>query len=96
MTQWTSWVPVQGLVMLTNEAIAPICGCTDNTSCNYDPDAFVSDGSCGWSGCMDQGACNYQNWVTCDNGSCIYGSDINGLIFHDVNGDGIRQTWQPA
>ena len=96
MTQWTSLVPVQGMVMLTNEPIAPICGCTDNTSCNYDPDAFVSDASCGWSGCMDIGACNYQQWVTCDNGSCIYGSDINGLIFHDLNGDGIQQTWQPA
>jgi uncharacterized repeat protein (TIGR01451 family) len=96
MTMWTTWVPVQALVMLTNEPIAPICGCTDNTSCNYDPDAFVSDGSCGWSGCMDIGACNYQQWVTCDNGSCIYGSDINGLIFHDLNGDGIQQTGQPA
>ena len=96
MTQWTSWVPVQGMVMLTNEPIAPICGCTDNTSCNYDPNALVPDGSCGWSGCMDPGACNYQQWVTCDNGSCIYGSDINGFIFHDVNGDGIQQTWQPA
>ena len=96
LTQWTSWIPVQGLVVLSNEPIAPICGCTDNTSCNYDPDALISDGSCGWSGCMDQGACNYQNWVTCDNGSCIFGSDINGLIFHDVNGDGTQQTWQPA
>jgi uncharacterized repeat protein (TIGR01451 family) len=96
MTMWTTWVPVQALVMLTNESIAPLCGCTDNTSCNYDPDALIPDGSCGWSGCMDVGACNYQQWVTCDNGSCIYGSDINGLIFHDVNGDGIRQTWQPA
>ena len=96
MTQWTSWVPVQGMVMLTSEPIAPICGCTDNTSCNYDPDASISDGSCGWSGCMDPGACNYQQWVTCDNGSCIYGSDINGLIFHDVNGDGIQQTWPLA
>lgn len=96
MTQWTSWIPVQGLVMLTNEPIAPICGCTDNTSCNYDPDALIPDGSCGWSGCMDSGACNYQQWVTCDNGSCIYGSDINGFIFHDLNGDGIQQTWQPA
>ncbi len=96
MTQWTSWVPVQALVMLTNEPIAPLCGCTDNTSCNYDPDALIPDGSCGWSGCMDVGACNYQQWVTCDNGSCVYGSDINGFIFHDVNGDGIQQTWQPA
>lgn len=92
---WTSWVPVQGLVMLSNEPITPICGCTDNTSCNYDPDALIPDGTCGWSGCMDQGACNYQQWVTCDNGSCIYGSNINGLIFHDLNGDGIRQEWQP-
>jgi uncharacterized repeat protein (TIGR01451 family) len=96
MTQWTSPVPVQALVMLTNEPIAPLCGCTDNTSCNYDPDALISDGSCGWSGCMDIGACNYQQWVTCDNGSCVYGSDINGFIFHDLNGDGIQQTWQPA
>lgn len=96
MTQWTSWVPVQALVMLTNEPIAPLCGCTDNTSCNYDPDAVIPGGSCGWSGCMDLGACNYQSWVTCDNGSCIYGSDINGYIFHDLNGDGIQQTSQPA
>jgi len=96
MTMWTTWVPVQGLVMLTNESIAPLCGCTDNTSCNYDPDALIPAGTCGYSGCMDIGACNYQQWATCDNGSCIYGSDITGFIFHDVNGDGVQQTWQPA
>jgi hypothetical protein len=41
MTQWTSWVPVQGMVMLTHEPIAPICGCTDNTSCNDGRDAWI-------------------------------------------------------
>ncbi len=95
-TQWTTAVPLQALVVLTNESIAPICGCTDNTSCNYDPEALISNGSCGWSGCMDSGACNYQQWVTCDNGSCVYGADINGHIFHDVNGDGIQQLYQPG
>jgi uncharacterized repeat protein (TIGR01451 family) len=96
MTMWTTWVPVQALVMLTNESIAPLCGCTNNTSCNYDPEALIPAGTCGYSGCMDIGACNYQQWATCDNGSCVYGSDINGFIFHDVNGDGIRQTGQLA
>ncbi|MFM2202192.1 MAG: hypothetical protein RL040_1392 [Bacteroidota bacterium] len=96
LTMWTTWVPVQAVVMLTNEPIAPLCGCTINTSCNYDPEALIPDGSCGYSGCMDEGACNYQQWATCDNGSCIYGRNINGVVFHDVNGDGIQQTAQPA
>lgn len=93
MTMWTSWSPVQILADLSNEVIGTMCGCTNSNSCNYDPLAMIDDGSCGYNGCMDPGACNYLSYATCDDGSCIFGSDLTGLIFHDVNGDGQRNTW---
>ncbi|MDA0731774.1 MAG: T9SS type A sorting domain-containing protein [Bacteroidetes bacterium] len=59
-------------------------GCTDETACNYNPDATIDDGSCGvdddcgvcdgdnstCSGCMDDTACNYDATATIDDGSC--------------------------
>jgi uncharacterized repeat protein (TIGR01451 family) len=42
---------------------------------------------------MDPGACNYLSYATCDDGSCVFGTDLTGLIFHDVNGDGLRTNW---
>lgn len=93
MTMWTTWSPVQILADLSDVSVSGMCGCTTETSCNYDPEALIEDGSCGYNGCMDQGACNYLSYATCDDGSCIFGSDLTGLIFHDVNGDGVRTTW---
>jgi uncharacterized repeat protein (TIGR01451 family) len=93
LSAWTSLAPVQILAVLSDETIDGICGCTNASSCNYDPDAVINDSSCGYNGCMDAGACNYLSWATCDDGSCIFGSDLTGLIFHDVNGNGVRDTW---
>lgn len=96
LAQWTSWVPMQILLEMGNEAIPSICGCVDYNSCNYDPGALINDGSCGWSGCMDASACNYQSYATCDNGSCVYGTDLTGFLYHDINGDGNYQSWGVA
>ena len=47
-------------------------GCTDETACNYDPDATLDDGSCNFdcNGCTDPAACNYDATATQDDGSC--------------------------
>ncbi|MFM7813947.1 MAG: hypothetical protein ACKO66_05465, partial [Flavobacteriales bacterium] len=96
LAQWTSWAPMQILVEMGNEVIPSICGCTDYNSCNYDPGAMITDGSCGWSGCMDASACNYQSYASCDNGTCIYGTDLTGFLYHDLNGDGMYQPYGVA
>ncbi|MDZ4823839.1 MAG: hypothetical protein SH856_10310 [Flavobacteriales bacterium] len=49
-----------------------ISGCTDNTACNYNPDATEDDGSCTYPGCTDDTACNYVDGSGCDDGSCTY------------------------
>lgn len=62
-----------------SEANDPFCaeaptvlGCTDVTSCNYDPAATTNDGSCVLpDGCTDATACNYDPTSTCDDGSCL-------------------------
>lgn len=46
------------------------CGCTDEASCNYDPNATTDDGSCAIPGCMDETACNYDACANEDDGSC--------------------------
>jgi hypothetical protein len=58
-------------------------GCTDDTACNYDPDATLDDdsclfldecGNCGGSdteGCTDPLACNYDADADCEDGSCL-------------------------
>ena len=49
-----------------------ICGCTDNTACNYVSTAIIDNGSCsGLVGCMDGQSSNYNALATCDDGSCI-------------------------
>jgi plastocyanin len=61
-------------------------GCTDETACNYNPDATIDDGSClqddlcgvcggddsSCSGCTEAGASNYDADATIDDGSCCY------------------------
>jgi hypothetical protein len=93
MTQWTSSVPVSIVAVLGDTPQEGICGCTNSSSCNYDPEALVDDGSCGYNGCTDPGACNYSVYATCDDGSCIFGNDLTGHVFHDVNGDNTYNTW---
>lgn len=49
-----------------------IPGCTDNSACNFDPNATIDDGSCLPSGCTNWDACNYDPDAECDDGSCQY------------------------
>lgn len=93
LTSWTSISTVFVTAILGDEALQNICGCTNSSSCNFDPEALIEDFSCGWNGCTDPGACNYQQWATCDDGSCVFGTDISGFVFHDVNGNGVRDSW---
>ena len=62
-------------------------GCTDPSSCNYDPEAFIDNGACAQfdicdicggdgsscTGCTDADACNYDSGATIDDDSCIFG-----------------------
>ncbi len=47
-------------------------GCTDNTACNYDPEATEDDGSCIFPGCTHQDACNYDASAGCEDNSCVF------------------------
>ena len=62
-------------------------GCTDESACNYDPEANYDDGSCGedqcgvcggdgssCSGCLDSSACNYDSDALFSDGSCDFTS----------------------
>lgn len=79
------------LIKLSNDGQS-VCGCMDESSCLYNPDAILDDGYCGNSGCTNSSACNYQAWATCDDGSCIYGDSFVAQLYHDINGDGIWQS----
>ncbi|MBI1266269.1 MAG: T9SS type A sorting domain-containing protein [Cryomorphaceae bacterium] len=79
------------LINLSNDGQS-VCGCTDASSCFYDPEAILNDGNCGYAGCTNPSACNYEPWFTCDDGSCILGDSFVAQLYHDVNGDGIWQT----
>ena len=49
------------------------CGCTDDSACNFDPNALNDDGTCDFScyGCTDPTACNYDADATIDDNSCV-------------------------
>ena len=63
-------------------------GCTDSNACNYDPNAFIDNGSCCYSdcGCLVAGAENYDSNALCDDGSCGFG--VTGVVFFDENENG--------
>ncbi len=67
----------------------PIYGCTDQSACNYNPEATFSNGTCNFGnqvcvnpcdessclyGCTDESACNYNPEATIDDDSCYYGN----------------------
>jgi len=64
-------------------------GCTDPSACNYDPDAWMENGSCCYidCGCTVQGAENYLPSATCDDGSCLF--QVIGTVFFDENENGL-------
>ena len=63
-------------------------GCINPDACNFNPDAFIENGTCclGVCGCMDIYSANYNQDAVCDNGSCIFG--ISGIVFYDENENG--------
>ena len=48
-------------------------GCTDPDAMNYDPEAILDDGSCGYPvvGCTDPSAFNFDPEATTDDGTCV-------------------------
>lgn len=68
---------------------AGVCGCTDDTACNYDPAATDDNGSCEFDscvGCMDATACNYDDTALIE-GTCCYDNCVT-LSMNDSFGDG--------
>ena len=67
-----------------------VCGCTDESACNYNMEATNDDGSCEFVsclGCIDSASCNFQEDATQDDGSCEYASCAE-TCYGDLNGDG--------
>ncbi|MFQ6610808.1 MAG: hypothetical protein ACE5D7_08430, partial [Fidelibacterota bacterium] len=54
--------------------ILPVLGCTDDTSCTYDPDATQDDGSCLYNDCA--GVCDGTSVID-DCGDCVLPADFN-------------------
>tara|TARA_Y100000589_G_scaffold328993_1_gene374414 strand:- start:1057 stop:4500 length:3444 start_codon:yes stop_codon:yes gene_type:complete len=82
------------------EDVLDVPGCTDNTACNYNPEATSNDGSCLYFdecgecggdnstcvGCTDEFACNFNPESIVDNGTCEYETCS---CPEDINNDGI-------
>jgi hypothetical protein len=75
-----------------------IAGCTDETACNYDPNATDNDGSCavldecdvcGGEG-IAEGACD------CDGNAPAEGYDCDGVCLSDADGDGTCDEFEVA
>lgn len=64
-------------------------GCLDAGACNYDPNAWINDGSCcyGICGCTNPLATNYLETANCDIGNCEF--RVTGTVFYDDNQNGI-------
>lgn len=67
-------------------------GCTDQEACNFDPSAWIDDGSCcfGVCGCIDTGAVNFNPAAACDDLGCQY--LLQGHVFDDLDEDGVWDT----
>ena len=92
---------IDGSIILNNKVdqmyIRPIrafgnwtMGCMDETACNYNAEANMSDGSCTYPelfydcsgelipvlGCLNSLAINYDELATVEDGSCLYSADV--------------------
>ena len=79
---WSNNTPTQSCVLTnangcdstaTLNLTIDICGCTDSTALNYNPNATSNDGSCiaFVYGCMDSTQFNYNVLANTDDGSCM-------------------------
>jgi len=73
-----------------------ICGCMDESACNFNPGATNDDGSCEYDsclGCTDAEACNFDAEATVDDGSCEYPEfacfACDGTCLEDADEDGV-------
>lgn len=80
----------------------PICGCTNDLACNYDPAAELDDFSCQLpDGCDDPASLNYLPGALCS-GNCIYLNDCcqqvdgTGTRVLGFNGDYQLSSWSTA
>ena len=76
-------------------------GCTDQTACNYNPNANTNDGSCTYGvagcpnpcnailGCTDPSANNYNPSATCNNGCTYTNASIGDFVWLDGNNNGV-------
>ena len=75
-------VQVQATLELTEgSACAPECaGCTYDGACNYDPDAFIDDGSCDFSCLIEQSVCGEGLMWDATAAQCVpsCAADFNG------------------
>ena len=63
----------ESVIFSFDGSCGPVPGCTDETACNYNPDATENDWSCTYPGCMDEEAINYNPWAGCEDDSlCEY------------------------
>jgi uncharacterized protein (TIGR02145 family) len=74
-----------------------VCGCTDQSAVNHNPNANANDGSCLFEPCSDEYACNFGESAPPFQG-CDYpepGYDCEGNCFLDQNNDGVCDPYQP-
>ena len=76
-------------------------GCTSENALNYNPQAYIDDGSCIFSGCSYPTACNFNEIVSVEDGSCLFAdylycetcsgeTDGTGtIVVNDSDNDGV-------
>lgn len=81
----------------TFDVVNEVFGCTDESACNYNPEASIDDLSCELAGCTDENACNFNPDALCDDGSCstqvftlnistdCWGEEVTWNILDDEN-----------
>ena len=78
-----------------------ICGCTDPSAFNYNPEAEYDNGSCiaVEEGCIDESACNFDDAANTDNGTCLFLDalgECGGPCEADADADGICDDVDPC
>ena len=78
-----------------------ICGCTDPSAFNYNPEAEYDNGSCiaVEEGCIDESACNFDDAANTDNGTCLYLDalgECGGPCEADADADSICDDVDPC
>lgn len=64
-------------------------GCMDEEACNFNPEAWIENGSCCYTecGCTNPLAINYIDDASCNDSSCQF--KVSGIVFYDENENGV-------